>query len=375
MDSQLRCSRRSSSASGTVCFCVHSLKIGRPYSAKEASENILAPRAASGTTNPPAFNITNIGTQLYFNITTPSITALRSLRTPWPVVVSLLFITFSLALYEMSKLPGEDTLNQPREKPSSKERIVEIGTYLFNSLRAVLSVILLARGIATGHYWGRGIGHLLNQANLLLSALHIDPHAPLPISYYFGITVAFFGVFLYFVSWLLAQINNQVSSVTGVVVLGGDSNPSPNLLPLHKIHPQTLGDTLLAISWYLAMPFLLILPAFMLASIDACLSTLCRRVPGITMGSNWPLRAFAKFTFFTVCVGGSLAVAAAVLNARTYTLNFVDCQNATRLTGLLYLRTPYGCLNANVTFPGDGRGFWETWRLHKTAVLESLITW
>src|SRR5437763_15637759 len=119
---------------------------------------------------------------------------------------------------------------------------------------------------------------------------------------------------LYLAGWILAGANHQDSSVTGVVTLGGDENPASKLLPLQKLHQSTSGDLLLGFSWYLTVPFLLILPVIVMVSISEFLKALCLGRPRPYFGRSHFPNYFAWLTFVLVCVGGSLSVAAAVLN-------------------------------------------------------------
>jgi len=169
----------------------------------------LTVRSVRYTANSSNVNITSVDAKFYFTVVTPAINASRSLQTPWPMVATLFFISLCFAAYALHKVPSDNSIrlsiiSESQPLPSSWRRFKEGAIYTFHLFRGIFSIILLIQGLASKRYLGPGVGLILNQANLLLSACQIDPKKAEPATYHLGVSVACVGMLLNFGNWILA---------------------------------------------------------------------------------------------------------------------------------------------------------------------------
>jgi hypothetical protein len=260
---------------------------------------------------------------------------------------------------------------------------LHIAMWVFNFLRAVGGVASMIRDLVAKEYWERGAGVSLIFSNLFISAFSFRWHSS--VGFIVSINLAAVGMVVFIANGAFVMFKQRVYSLAVVVTVGCYNysdfiGTCESLVSMQQVHPSTTGDVLLQVSWYISS--ILLLPAtyvvFSMGLSSICTCTVWYASPNDAENRFivWFTRHTQIFALLVICVGGTLCVAAAVMDSKAQSILYYDCRNAA--IGEEWPGGPVsynGCVANTVVFPGSVTGFWGVWVKYKLAVAQSIVAW
>jgi hypothetical protein len=309
-------------------------------------------------------------------ITTPTASATRFLRTPWPIVVGQILLSLLITLVgfrKQTKKPGAST---------TVSDSIDWILWAFNFARVVGTTTFLIVAAASKQWFVPPIGAAILCGNLVISngSYRVPARAKS-----FVVTLKVISGIACSVCMVLYIVNGAAAFVTKaenmirVMVNTGCADVNPSVLSGHcytvenmkEILTSTKGDLILTVAWYIGVLFIGPLTIAGALFDVGGLDEYDDNDNDDCFGST---KNLIKFVIIIVplAVGGSLDIVAAVMGSWEYTASFYNCNGATRL--------PVGfdwgpCKTDSVVFNGSSSGFFQDWARDRESVARSVFVW
>ncbi|OCK72903.1 hypothetical protein K432DRAFT_411251 [Lepidopterella palustris CBS 459.81] len=308
------------------------------------------------------------------NTTTTAATAIRIVRTPWPIVTALMVFSCVLAAFSIRRTAKDIERSRikydSRGHTNMKARLPDMPwliavIWFINFVRAIVALAYLLKDLIHGKRLP-SIGVLITFTSLMANATHIYEGK---ILYYLGFIsagIAIVGCALYIVNGVLAWLfdANINKSVQLIVTVGCDGNlftlGNPldylcgNLLPTQLIYKVTPGDTAFFVGYYFGVFTLSLVVLFPM--IRLCLKYICCAEQFEDYRVDM-LQKARSGVFVVAFVGGMFAIISAVLNSQDYDASYLDCSHTKPDQGYFS-----GCnTTASILVPGGNAGFISIW--------------
>jgi hypothetical protein len=286
-------------------------------------------------------------------------TAIRQIRTPWPLIVGEWGFTVVLMLIDISSLR------------MLVQKITPIGiiVWIISMIRVIGANVWTIWNITIRSGPLPSIGTAFMSVNLFAASIgrcHAKDAFTRFVGYT-GLAAAVVALVSYVIGGAFAFVDGGEHSVLLIVTNGCGTNGTgcDYIIHMDMIEELEGGDFLAIIAWGFGTFFCVYL-------LGCFLWWVCKQTAEIGLGLRWGLKMMLAFLVF---LAGGLAIAIAVLNSKTFVLTSTDCTNAVWVTNPIFGGGNYNCMDANITLPGSTTGFWDLWVADEIAIIRSVFAW